>query len=73
VLTGQKPFAGDTPEEILRSQLNREGGFRTPRELNPEIPLAVEKTILKCLERDPDKRHPIISVLVVELKAALYV
>ncbi|HEU0011833.1 MAG TPA: serine/threonine-protein kinase [Verrucomicrobiae bacterium] len=73
VLTGQKPFAGDTPEEILRSQLNREGGFRTPRELNPEIPAAVEKTILKCLERSPDKRHPIISVLVVELKAALYV
>ena len=73
VLTGQKPFAGDTPEEIFRSQLNREGGFRAPRELNPEIPPAVEKTILKCLERDPDKRHPIISVLVVELKAALYV
>ena len=73
MLTGQKPFAGDTPEEILRSQLNREDSFRAPRDLNGEIPPAVEKTILKCLERDPDKRHPIISVLVVELKAALYV
>ena len=44
-----------------------------PRELNPEIPPALEKSILKCLERDPDQRHPIMSVLVLELKAALYV
>src|SRR5262249_40835565 len=72
VLTGRKPFAGDTPEEILRNQLDRTG-FATPREINPDIPIAVEKSILKSLERDPDKRHPIISVLVVELKAALYV
>jgi serine/threonine-protein kinase len=72
VLTGQKPFAGDTPDEILRRQLDR-SGFAAPRQLNPDIPAAIEKTILKCLERDPDKRHPIASVLVLELKAALYV
>lgn len=72
VLTGQKPFQGDTPEEILRKQLDR-SGFVTPRQLNEAIPPAVEKSILKCLERDPDKRHPIMSVLVLELKAALYV
>jgi serine/threonine-protein kinase len=73
VLTGQKPFGGDTPQEILRLQLDRSSGFATPREVNPDIPPAVEKTILKCLERDPDKRHPIMSVLVLELKSALYV
>jgi serine/threonine-protein kinase len=72
LLTGQKPFQGDTPEEILRKQCDR-SGFSTPRQLNPDIPSAVEKSILKCLERDPDKRHPIMSVLVLELKAALYV
>jgi eukaryotic-like serine/threonine-protein kinase len=72
LLTGQKPFQGDTPEEILRRQLDR-SGFATPRERNPDVPLAVEKSILKALERDPDKRHPIMSVLVLELKAALYV
>ena len=72
LLTGQKPFQGDTTEEILRKELDR-SGFSTPRERNPEIPIALEKSILKCLERDPDKRHPIMSVLVLELKAALYV
>ncbi len=73
LLAGQKPFAGDTPREILRRQLDRSVDFVPPRELNPEIPPALEKTILKCLERDPDKRHPIVSVLVHELKTALYV
>ena len=71
LLTGRKPFEGDTPDEILRKQLS--GNLVTPRELNAEIPAVLEKTILKCLERDPAKRHPIASVLVLELKAALYV
>jgi len=72
LLTGRKPFIGDTPDEILRRQLDR-SGFVTPRELNPDIPATLEKSILKALERDPDRRHPIASVLVLELKAALYV
>ena len=72
LLTGQKPFPGDTPEEILRKQLDR-SSFIPPRQLNEGIPPAVEKSILKALDRDPEKRHPIMSVLVLELKAALYV
>ena len=72
LLTGQKPFIGDTPDEILRKQLDRTG-FASPRQLNPDLPAALEKTIAKALETDPDRRHPIASVLVLELKSALYV
>jgi len=72
LLTGEKPFTGDTPDEILRQQLDR-AGFALPRSLNPDIPPAVEKSILKCLERDPDKRQPIMSVLRLEMESALYV
>jgi hypothetical protein len=43
------------------------------RELNPDIPAALERTVLKCIERDPDDRYPYMSVLVRDLKAALYV
>ena len=41
-----------------------------PRE---RIPAALERTILKCLEVDPDQRYPYTSVLVRDLQAALYV
>jgi len=73
LLTNRKPFSGDSADEILRKQLDRSLEFLAPRELNPDIPAALEKTILKCLERDPDKRYPYLSVLVRDLQAALYV
>jgi serine/threonine-protein kinase len=73
LLTGQKPFPGETPDAILRRQLDRSTDFATPRQLNQDIPANLEKTVLKAIERDPDKRHPIMSVLVHELKTALYV
>lgn len=72
LLTGEKPFTGETPDEILRQQLDR-AGFAAPRSLNPDIPPAIEKMILQCLERDPDKRPPIMSVLRHELESALYI
>jgi serine/threonine-protein kinase len=73
LLTNRKPFPGDTPEEILRKQFDRSLDFVAPRELNPDIPAALEKAILKCIEREPDKRYPYMSVLVRDLQAALYV
>jgi len=71
VLTFAKPFPGETPDEILRKQLNNE--LIAPRELNPDIPVAMEKIILKCLERDIQARYPYMSVVVRDLQGALYV
>lgn len=72
LLTGQKPFPGDSPGEILSRQINR-SEFIPPRQHNPDIPPAMEKVILKCLEKDPENRYPFFSVLVRDVKAALYV
>lgn len=72
LLTYAKPFPGETPAEILRQQLDR-ATFIPPRQHNPDIPLAMEKVILKCLELEPDKRYPFFSVLVRDVKGALYV
>ena len=72
MLTHQKPFPGDKPEDILARQLDR-SGLIPPRDHNPDIPAALEKVVLKCLEREPDRRYPFMSVLVRDLQAALYV
>jgi eukaryotic-like serine/threonine-protein kinase len=72
LLTNQKPFPGETAEEIVRLQLDR-SAFKTPREINPDIPATLEKILLKCLEQNPEKRYPFTSVLVRDLQAALYV
>jgi serine/threonine-protein kinase len=71
VLTFAKPFPGDTPDEILRKQLGHE--LTPPRELNSDIPPAVEQIILKCLQCDMSERYPYMSVVVRDLQSALYV
>lgn len=71
LLTNAKPFPGDDVNEILQGQLDR-AQFLTPRQLNPDIPVGLERAILKCIENDPNKRYPFMSVLVRDLKAALY-
>jgi serine/threonine-protein kinase len=72
LLTNQKPFPGETPAEILNAQLSPAGPVPV-REYNPDLPPALEKVVMKCLARDPDKRYPFMSVLVNDLQKALYV
>ena len=71
LLTNEKPFPGDDINEILKCQLDR-SQFRMPRVLNPDIPAGLEKTIVKSIETEPNKRYPFMSVLVRDLKSALY-
>lgn len=72
LLTNQKPFPGDTPGEILKKQMDR-SDFVPPRQYNPDLPAALEKVILRCLEREPERRYPFMGVMARELKGALYV
>jgi eukaryotic-like serine/threonine-protein kinase len=72
LLTGVKPFPGEGADEVLRLQLDR-SNFVSPREHNPDVPLGLEKAILKCLEKEPDRRYAIASLLVRDLENILYV
>lgn len=73
LLTFRKPFPGDSPAEILARQLDRSLDFAPPRAINEAIPPALERVILKCLEADPNRRYPFMSVVVRDLQAVLYV
>ena len=72
LLTYKKPFQGENPAEVLKKQMDP-NSLVPPREHNPEIPVGLEKVILKCLESDMEKRYPYMSVLVRDLELALYV
>jgi serine/threonine-protein kinase len=72
LLTGQKPFLGDSPGEILAAQMQPEGPLPL-RELNADIPRALEQVVLKCLERDVERRYPFSGVMLRDLEKALYV
>jgi serine/threonine-protein kinase len=70
MVTLAKPFPGDTPQEILRRQLDDK--VIRPRDLNPDIPGDLEAILLKCLACDREERYPFMSVVVRKLEQALY-
>ena len=72
LLSNKKPFPGDSPGEILAAQMEPTGPVPL-REHNPDVPIALERVVMKCLERDPDRRYPFSGVMLRELQNALYV
>lgn len=71
LLTNQKPFPGDTPAEILAAQM-QPAGAPPVREFNPGTPPALEKIVMRCLERDMNRRYPVSGLLARDLQNALY-
>ncbi|MGB6866585.1 MAG: serine/threonine-protein kinase, partial [Candidatus Aminicenantaceae bacterium] len=54
MLTGRVPFEGDT---ALAVAMKHKGDMpKDPKELNPQIPDDLNSVILKCLEKDKEKR-----------------
>lgn len=53
-LTGQPPFAGPEPLEVVR-MVQEEPPVR-PSQLNPAVPAGLEAVCLTCLEKDPVRR-----------------
>ncbi|SMB94670.1 serine/threonine protein kinase [Thermanaeromonas toyohensis ToBE] len=67
MVTGELPFQGDTPLAVALKHLQEEP--RPPRELNPAIPPALERIILRALAKDPARRYPTAAALRADLRA----
>jgi eukaryotic-like serine/threonine-protein kinase len=61
MLTGRTPFDGDTPVAVAMQHI--QDAPMPPRQLNPNIPPALEEIILRCLEKVPEVRFADGSVL----------
>jgi serine/threonine protein kinase len=65
MVTGRVPFEGDTPFTIgVKHKSERP---RNPRELNTQLPEDLSRVILKCLEKDKEKRYQRAEELRAEL------
>ncbi|MBM4036137.1 MAG: hypothetical protein FJ291_30760 [Planctomycetes bacterium] len=67
LLTGQRPFEGTTPAELLIKQVNDPPP--SLRALAPDVDQRLCRIIHRLLEKDPDKRYPTASALVEVLEA----
>lgn len=66
ILCGRTPFDGESPMEIALAHIS--DAPPSPRQFNPSIPEAVEKELLKALEKDPAKRHKSTTQLIEAVK-----
>ncbi len=55
VLTGQKPFIGESYNEIMFNILTEP--FQAPSILNPEVTAEIENIVLTSMSRDPSQRY----------------
>lgn len=62
LLVGQTPFNGQSPMEIALAHIS--DPIPAPRSINPDIPEAAEKELLKALDKDPVKRHKTATQLI---------
>lgn len=69
IFTGKAPYEGDSPMATLLRHV--EGKAAAPREINPGIPEAVERIILKALATDPGQRFQSFQEMAQQLEQAL--
>jgi hypothetical protein len=73
MLTGRVPFGGDSgAEEIYKVQhAHCVEAPPAPRQVNPSVPKALEELVLRCLEKDPDRRPQTCAELLQEFNTAM--
>ncbi len=66
MLTGRRPFQGDSPQAVLQSILQAK--LPPPSELNPHVPRALDPIVLSLLAAQPATRMPGFPVMLEELQ-----
>ncbi len=69
MLTGRVPFNGDTTVAVAIKHIQEQ--MPSPRDYVPEIPVSLEKIVLKCTQKSPDRRYQSAPELIEDLKRSL--
>ncbi len=67
MFTGSPAFRADNPVAVALKQMREEPP--PPREVEPNVPVSAERIILKCLEKEPDRRFQSVADLESALKS----
>lgn len=69
MVTGRVPFDGDTTVAVAIQHLQEE--MVAPSAYAPELPVSLEKIIIKCTQKNADRRYETMADLLLDLKKSL--
>lgn len=69
MVTGRVPFDADTPVSVALKHMQEEP--EEPIEINPHVPVAINKIIMKALQKDTTLRYQSASEMLSDLKKSL--
>ena len=69
MVTGRVPFDGDTTVAIAIKHLQEE--MVPPSRYTPDLPYSLEQIILKCTQKNPERRYGNMGLLIEDLKHSL--
>ena len=69
MVTGRVPFNGESTVEVAMKHLQEE--ITPPSELVPDIPYSLEQIILKCTQKNSERRYGDVGELIQDLKHSL--
>lgn len=67
LFAGQHPCSGNDAKTIQKQLVSRKFKFERPSKYNPEVPPELDRVILKCLRRDPNKRYQFMTEVLLDL------
>lgn len=69
MVTGRVPFDGDTTVAVAIQHLQEE--MPEPTTYAPELPISFAKIILKCAQKNPDRRYQTVAELLADLRKSM--
>lgn len=69
MITGQLPFDGESTVAVALKHLQED--ITPPSELVDKVPYSLERIILKCTQKSPDRRYASVAQLTKDLKRSL--
>ena len=69
MITGKVPFDADTPVSVALKHMQEKP--EEPRTVNPNVPIAVNKIIMKALQKDTTLRYQTATEMLEDLRKAL--
>ena len=69
MISGKLPFAGDNTVSV--ALLHIQGEAIPLRELDPNVPISIDKIVQKCMQKKPERRYLSASEMILDLKKSI--